>query len=85
MFTDAVAKWTALLLLRLRYRLIEATEEFAEEIVLAAFERGGRGPHWLEPYPTAGRELAEKALPKANISREERAAGRCRTGTPVSG
>src|SRR2546423_5117438 len=59
MFTDAVAKWTALLLLRLRYRLIEATEEFAEEIVLAAFERGGRGPHWLEPCPTAGRELAE--------------------------
>ena len=59
--------------------------EFAEEIVLAAFERGGRGLPWLEPYPTAGRELAEKALPKANISREERAAGRCRTGTPVSG
>jgi hypothetical protein len=44
MFTDAVAKWTALLLLRLRYRLIEATEEFAEEIVLAAFQRGGSKP-----------------------------------------
>jgi hypothetical protein len=72
MFTDAVTKWTALMLLRLRYRLIEATEEFAEEIVLAAFEHGGRHPDWLEPYATAGCELAEKALPKANISRQER-------------
>ena len=72
MFTDAVAKWTALMLLRFRYRLVEATEEFAEEIVLAAFERSSNGLGWLEPYATAGRELAEKALPKANISREER-------------
>ena len=72
MFTDAVTRWTALTLLRFRYRLVEATEEFAEEIVLAAFERGGGGPHWLEPYATAGRDLAERALPKANISREER-------------
>jgi superfamily II DNA or RNA helicase len=72
MFTDAVSKWTALTLLRFRYRLVETTEEFAEEIVLAAFERGDIGPHWLEPYPTLGRELAEKALPKANISQAER-------------
>lgn len=41
LFTDAVSKWTALMLLRFRYRLVEATEEFPEEIVLAAFERGG--------------------------------------------
>jgi hypothetical protein len=72
MFTDAVATWTALMLLRFRYRLVEATEEFAEETVLAAFERGRSGLRWLEPYATAGRELGEKALPKANISREER-------------
>ena len=72
MFTDAVARWTALVLLRFRYRLVEATEEFAEEIVLAGFGRGSSGPHWLEPYATAARDLADKALPKANISREER-------------
>jgi len=72
MFTDAVARWTALLLLRFRYRLIEDAEEFAEEIVLAAFERHANGPSWLEPYATAGRELADRGLPKANISREER-------------
>jgi len=74
MFTDAVARWTALMLLRFRYRLVEATEEFAEEVVLAAFERGNSGPRWLEPYAGAGRALAETALPKANISREERTA-----------
>jgi hypothetical protein len=72
MFTGAVAKWTVLTLLRFRYRLVEATEEFAEEIVLAAFERDGSGLRWLEPFATAGRGLAENALPKANISREER-------------
>jgi hypothetical protein len=72
MFTDAVSKWTALTLLRLRYRFVEATEEFAEEIVLATFERGDGKPQWLQPYATAGRELAEKALPRANISRDER-------------
>jgi len=43
-----------------------------KRIVLAAFERGSDKPRWLEPYATAGRELAETALPKANISREER-------------
>lgn len=73
MFTDAVSRWSVLALLRLRYRLIEKTEEFAEEIVLAAFQRGEAGPRWLEPYATAGRDLADAARPKANISREERA------------
>jgi ERCC4-related helicase len=72
MFTDAVARWTALALLRLRYRLAETTDEFAEEIVLAAFERGTVGPKWLEPYAATARKLAETAAPAANISREER-------------
>jgi superfamily II DNA or RNA helicase len=72
MFTDTVTRWTALVLLRFRYRLIEYTEEFAEEIVLAAFERGEDRPRWLQPYATAGRNLADAAVPKANISREER-------------
>jgi superfamily II DNA or RNA helicase len=72
MFTDAVARWTTLVLLRFRYRLVEATEEFAEEVVLAAFERDDDGLRWLQPYATAGRQFAEQALPKANMSREER-------------
>ena len=72
MFTDAITRWTALLLLRFRYRFTEQIEEFAEEIVLAGFERGTNGPSWLEPLPTAARILAETAEPRANISREER-------------
>ena len=62
----------ALVLLRFRYRFQEEIEEFAEEIVLAAFERGQNGPQWLEPLPTAARDLAPAAEPRANISREER-------------
>jgi hypothetical protein len=76
MFTDAVTPWTALVLLRVRYRFIEEIEEFAEEIVLAAYERayerGENGPRWMEPLSTAARALAEAAEPRANISREER-------------
>jgi hypothetical protein len=72
MFTDAVTRWTALVLLRFRYRFTEEIEEFAEEIVLAAFERGDDGPRWLEPLPSAARALAEAAEPRANASREER-------------
>jgi len=64
MFTDEVTAWTALMLLRFRYRLVEETEEFAEEIVLAALERISNGVRWLEPHATAGRELAEKHLPR---------------------
>jgi len=73
MFTEAVARWTALVLMRFRYRFIEEIEEFAEEIVLAAFERSENGLRWLEPLPTAARILAESAVPRVNISREERA------------
>jgi hypothetical protein len=72
MFTDAVSRWTALVLLRFRYRFVEESEEFAEEIVLTAFERGESGPRWLDPLPTVGRTLADAAEPRANISRDER-------------
>ncbi len=72
MFTDAVARWTGIALLRFRYRFVETSEEFAEEVVLAAFERGDTGPRWLEPFATAGRDLTDAAVPRANISPEER-------------
>jgi hypothetical protein len=39
MFTSVVSLRTAVLLLRLRYLLKEKVEEFAEEIVLPAFQR----------------------------------------------
>lgn len=72
MWTNGVSRWTALLLLRLRYRFIETSEEFAEEVVLAAFESGDSGPRWLEPMATAARDLADRATPAANITPAER-------------
>ncbi|GIW10811.1 MAG: helicase [Dehalococcoidia bacterium] len=73
-FTDAVTRRTAVLLLRLRYLLKEQeTDQFAEEIVLAAFEpREGR-PAWLEPLDSAARDLLARARPRVNASQEERA------------
>ncbi len=74
MFTDTVANMDSFGAAAIsRYRLVEATEQFAEEIVLAAFERGTSGPYWLEPH--ADRRvgsLQRRPCPKANISREER-------------
>jgi hypothetical protein len=73
MRTDAVRFRTVLVLLRLRYALEEEVEEFAEEVVLAAFERREGRLHWLEPLETAGREIGAAARPVANVSPEEKA------------
>jgi len=73
MRTDSVRFRTALVLLRLRYTLEEEVEEFAEEVVLAAFERREGRLHWLEPLETAGREIAAAARPVSNVSSEEKA------------
>jgi hypothetical protein len=75
MFTSGVTRWTALALLRFRYRFLEEIEEFAEEIVLAAFERGQNGPSWLKPLPTAARDLAQAAEPQVVRRRNEAAEG----------
>lgn len=73
MRTDAVRFRTVLVLLRLRYTLEEEGEEFAEEVMLAAFERRQGRLHWLEPLETAGREIAAAARPVSNVSPEEKA------------
>lgn len=73
MYTRDVAQRTALLLLRLRYMLKERSEQFAEEIVLTGFRRGAAGPAWLDPLETAGRDLADRAQPSANMSEAEKA------------
>ena len=73
MRTDAVRLRTVLLLLRLRYTLEEEVEEFAEEIVLAAFERREGRLHWLEPLENAGREIAAAARPVGNVGAAEKA------------
>jgi len=77
-FTDAVDRRTILLLLRIRYHLREETggaepvESFAEEIVLAACQRDNGEPRWLEPIDRAGRGLADRAEPTANMSLPEK-------------
>ncbi|HZT53196.1 MAG TPA: helicase-related protein, partial [Gaiellaceae bacterium] len=72
-FTDAVQIRTGVLLLRLRYLLKEQVDEFAEEVVLVAFEPGDGPPRWIEPFPTAARDLLARAEPRANMSQGERA------------
>jgi hypothetical protein len=73
MRTDAVRLRTVLVLLRLRYALEEEVEEFAEEVVLAAFERRDGRLQWLEPFETAGREIAAAARPVGNVEAAEKA------------
>ncbi|MBV8739437.1 MAG: DEAD/DEAH box helicase family protein [Alphaproteobacteria bacterium] len=80
MRTDSLRRRTVLVLVRLRYTLEEqaagsesgAGEEFAEEVILAAFERREGSLTWLEPIETAGMEIAEAARPVSNINPEEK-------------
>jgi hypothetical protein len=73
MRTDAVRLRTVLVLLRLRYTLEEEVEEFAEEVVLFAFERRVGRLHWLDPLETAGGEIVAAARPVSNVSPAEKA------------
>jgi hypothetical protein len=73
MRTDAIRFRTVLVLLRLRYTLEEEVEEFAEEVVLVAFERRDGRLHWLEPLETAGGEIATAARPVSNVTPGEKA------------
>jgi hypothetical protein len=72
MRTDAVRRRTVLALLRLRYTLEEEVEEFAEEVLLAAFERCDGQLHWLEPLETTGREIAAVACTVSNVPPSEK-------------
>jgi superfamily II DNA or RNA helicase len=79
MYTNAVSLRTILLLLRIRYLLREQAHAeaepinlFAEEVVLAACRRDDGRLRWLESLDRAGRELADKAEPAANMAQGER-------------
>jgi len=72
-FTDAVTRRTAVVVLRLRYLLEEtARQQFAEEVVVAAFQRTGDGIAWLQPLDSEGLRLLKEATPKANMPEAER-------------
>jgi len=70
MLTDAIAERTVCVLLRLRYLLHDAVDEFAEEIVLAAFQRREGRVCWLEPWES-GQTLLAEARPKGNLDAAE--------------
>ncbi len=70
--TDAVATRTAVVVLRLRYLLRERSDGFAEEIVLAAFERRDGAPAWLDPPDERARALLQAARPVAEMAQSER-------------
>ncbi len=72
MYTNAVTLRTAVILLRLRYLLREQTDEFAEEVLIAAFRREAGKALWLQPLDTAGRDLLTLARPAADMPTAER-------------
>lgn len=74
--TDAVARTTVLLLLRIR-ALIESPRQaapaLAEELVVTGYTREGGAIHWLaEPAALA---LLQRAEPRENVSADERRQG----------
>lgn len=73
--TDAVTRWTTLLLLRLRYHLLtfrgeQSTQLLAEDAQAVAFEGTPDHPRWLEP--DAALRLYD-AQPTENISAQQAA------------
>ncbi|MDA1271244.1 MAG: helicase-related protein [Chloroflexi bacterium] len=70
-FTDAVQVRTAVAVLRLRYLMREATDQFAEEVIMAAFQPDQGGIRWLEPLQQEAIRLMENAQPSANMPSTE--------------
>jgi hypothetical protein len=62
---------TAVLILRFRYLLEEAAQQFAEEVMVTAFRWGDSGLEWLEGQEESLR-LLSSARVTANISPVER-------------
>src|SRR4029077_8867742 len=74
-FTDAVANRTAVVLLRIRYRLTtrrHKIDQFAEEVVTTGFSRRDKGLVWLPTNDKATLALAEIVVPKGQITQQER-------------
>jgi superfamily II DNA or RNA helicase len=71
--TDAVSVRTVCVLLRVRYLLHDLGDEFAEEVVLAAFTRHEGSVEWVQPWESA-RSLLEGARPTGNLDEVEREA-----------
>jgi Helicase conserved C-terminal domain len=76
-YTAAVKTRTAIVLLRIRYRLTarrRKNEQFAEEVVTCSLYRNGNGPKWSEPNNLDTLRLLQLNLSdtKGQISQQER-------------
>ena len=73
-FTGAVDRRTAILVLRLRYLIKQETDQFAEEVVTAALQRRDTGIIWLKPLLEQSLTLLEEGDThiSANMSPTER-------------
>jgi hypothetical protein len=70
MITDAVSVRTVCVLLRIRYLLHDVVDEFAEEVVLAAFQRKDGAVSWVQPWESA-RTLLGESHATGNLDRQE--------------
>ncbi len=74
-YTDAVKMRTAIVLLRIRYRLTtrrHKMDQFAEEVIATGFSRGDKGLVWLAPDDKATLALLEGVIPKGQITQPDR-------------
>jgi SNF2 family DNA or RNA helicase len=67
-FTNLVTYRTAVIIMRCRYLLKDVTDQFAEEVVTAAFQRGDNDKvKWLEPFQQRSLALLQTVIPTANM------------------
>ena len=71
-FTRVVDRRTAVVILRLRYLVEAEGQQFAEEVVPAAFQRDGSALRWLSPLQDQSLRLLSGAEAAANMSPIER-------------
>ena len=71
-FTKAVERRTAVLILRLRYLIESEAQQFAEEVVSAAFSSDGGSLRWLTPLQGEALQLLRDAEVAANMPPSER-------------
>ncbi len=73
-YSALVAIRTAVLVLRLRYLIEAEGVQFAEEVVVCAFEPKGQGIHWLHPLQQEASRLLRDTKPIGNMAALERQA-----------
>ena len=71
-FTNAVARRTAVLILRLRYLIEAESDQFAEEVIAAPFRSEGGSLRWLTPLQDEALRLLQEAEVAANMAPAER-------------